>query len=111
MADELTFKVVQDFGAFGDGKWQKHLALVKWGDNDPKYDIRPWNDDMTKMGKGITLTDSEALDLMDLLEIAFGMDDGEDDESIEEIEDDDYDSEDLEEDEEDDYYHEGGQLR
>ena len=77
MADEVTFKVLKDFGSFGDGKWPKHLALVKWGNNEPKYDIRPWNDDMTKMGKGITLTDAEALDLMDLLEGAFELNDEE----------------------------------
>lgn len=65
---ELSYEVVKDFGAFGDGKWQKHLTLIKWGDNEPKYDIRPWNEDMTKMGKGITLTDAELYDLLSLIE-------------------------------------------
>jgi len=73
--EPLSFEVVQDFGSFGDGKWAKHLALVKWGNNDAKYDIRPWNEDMTKMGRGITLTDAEALDLHDLLEEALGLKD------------------------------------
>lgn len=65
---ELSFEIIKDFGAFGDGKWQKHLTLIKWGNNEPKYDIRPWNDDMTKCGKGITLDDGELLDLQSLIE-------------------------------------------
>lgn len=69
MADErLEFKVIKDFGAFGDGSWQKHLTLTKWGDNEPKYDIRAWSDDMTKMSKGVTLTDGELFDLFSLIE-------------------------------------------
>lgn len=71
MAQELDFEVLKDFGAFGEGKWQKHLTLTRWGDNEPKYDIRPWNEDMTKMGKGITLTDSELYDLSCMIEDVF----------------------------------------
>lgn len=81
MANDVEFEIIKDFGSFGEGKWQKHLALVKWGTNDPKFDVRPWNDDMTKCGKGITLNDSEAYDLMTLIESALegkGTDEGED---------------------------------
>lgn len=71
MSDErLEFEVIRDYGAFGDGKWQKHLTYMRWGNNPPKYDIRPWNEDMTKCGKGITLDDGEMYDLMSLLEEA-----------------------------------------
>ena len=66
--NELEFSIIKDFGGFGDGKWQKHLTLIKWGKNQPKYDIRPWNEDMTKCGKGITLDDAESLDLQSLIE-------------------------------------------
>lgn len=68
--DKLEFSIIKDFGSFGEGKWQKHLTLIKWGKNEPKYDIRPWNEDMTKMGKGITLDDAELFDLMTLIESA-----------------------------------------
>lgn len=71
MAGDIEFEIVKDFGAFGDGKWQKHLTLIRWGDNEPKYDIRPWNEDMTRMGKGVTLTDSELYDLLGMIEDAF----------------------------------------
>ena len=69
MAD-TTFKIIKDFGAFGDGKMQKHLTLCSWFDKEPKFDIRPWSDDMTKCGKGIVLDKSELLDLQDLIEEA-----------------------------------------
>lgn len=68
--ETLDFKIIKDYGSFGDAKWQKHLALVKWGKNKPKLDIRAWNEDMTKMGKGITLDSSDAFDLIQLLEEA-----------------------------------------
>ena len=68
--DRLEFSIIKDFGSFGEGKWQKHLTLIKWGDNAPKYDIRPWNEDMTKMGKGVTLDDADLFDLMSLIESA-----------------------------------------
>lgn len=45
--------------------WHKELNLVKWGDNSPKYDLRPWNEDRSKMGKGITLTKEELMILKD----------------------------------------------
>lgn len=65
-------KIYKDFGAFGDGKWQKHLTLVSWFDKEPKYDLRPWNEDMTKFGKGISLDSSDLYDLMVLLENTLG---------------------------------------
>lgn len=39
--------------------WHKELNLVKWGDNPPKYDLRAWNADRSKMGKGLTFTKDE----------------------------------------------------
>jgi hypothetical protein len=41
------------------GKYHKELNLVKWGDREPKYDLRGWSDDQTEMTKGITLTKEE----------------------------------------------------
>lgn len=52
--------------------WNKELRLVSWNDADPKYDIRDWSPDDKKMGKGITLTEEEARNLLGLLEKHFG---------------------------------------
>lgn len=76
---ELSFKVIEDLGEFGDRKWPYHLTLTQWGDNEPKYDLRPWNPDMTQMGKGITLTKDDLFDLFSILEDIFDGDDSEDD--------------------------------
>jgi len=47
--------------------WSKELNLVSWNDAAPKYDIREWSPDHSKMGKGITLTAEELKKLRDLL--------------------------------------------
>ena len=52
--------------------WNNELRLVSWNDADPKYDIRDWSPDDEKMGKGITLTEEEARNLLGLLEKHFG---------------------------------------
>ena len=52
--------------------WNKELRLVSWNDADPKYDIRDWSPDDEKMGKGITLTEEEARNMLGLLEKHFG---------------------------------------
>lgn len=68
--EPLSYEIIKDYGGFGDGTWQKHLTLIKWGNNEPKYDVRPWNEDMTKMGKGITFDSSDLFDLLSLIEDA-----------------------------------------
>lgn len=57
----IKYEVIEKCGVISEGKngWTTELRYVKWGDNDPKYDIRSWvtNEDGTeKCGKGITLT-------------------------------------------------------
>ena len=52
--------------------WNKELRLVSRNDADPKDDIRDWSPDDEKMGKGITLTEEEARNLLGLLEKHFG---------------------------------------
>lgn len=39
--------------------WSMELNIVKWFDNEPKYDIRDWNEDHSRCGKGITLSEEE----------------------------------------------------
>ncbi|MCC8069645.1 MAG: hypothetical protein LIO71_07845 [Ruminococcus sp.] len=68
MAD-LKFKIVQNFGTISESSkgWTKELNLVSWNDREPKFDIREWSPDHSKMGKGITLTKEELLRLKELL--------------------------------------------
>ena len=45
--------------------WTKELNLISWNDKEPKYDIRDWSPDHTKMGKGVTLSREELTALRD----------------------------------------------
>jgi len=47
--------------------WAKELNVISWNDRDPKYDLRDWSADGSKMGKGVTLSKEELLALKELL--------------------------------------------
>ena len=67
MAD-VSFEIIQNLGVLeSEGKWKKELNIVKWGENDPKFDLRAWSEDHAKFGKGISLSASELQSLKDLL--------------------------------------------
>ena len=52
--------------------WERQLNMVSWNDREPKYDIRDWSPDSSKMGKGISLSMEEMEQLkLALDEIAF----------------------------------------
>jgi len=65
----LKFEIKEEIGILSESAsgWKKELNLVSWNDRKPKYDIRDWDPDHEKMGKGITLTREEALALRDML--------------------------------------------
>lgn len=65
---KITFEIVQTIGTISEsGTWKKELNIVQWGDNIAKYDIRAWNADHTKSGKGVTLSAEELKSLKYLL--------------------------------------------
>lgn len=68
MAD-FKYEIVEELGVISESSkgWTKELNLVSWNGAQPKYDIRDWAPDHQKMGKGITLTKDEALQLAELL--------------------------------------------
>ncbi len=69
-----TFQIEQSIACLGVEKngWVKELNLISWHGNKPKYDIRAWSIDHTKMGKGITLSEQELLSLRNVLnELSF----------------------------------------
>ena len=71
---EFKYEVVERIAVLSESSkgWTKELNLISWNDREPKYDIRKWSPDGSKMGKGITLSDEEvavlkkALDTRDL---------------------------------------------
>ena len=69
MAD-ITFEIKESLGVLSENAkgWAKEFNLVSWNGRDPKYDIRDWDPEHEKMGKGLTLTKEEVLALKALLE-------------------------------------------
>jgi len=70
--DNFSYEVVKHFGVISQEKngWQKELNLVSWNGRTPKLDIRDWAPGREKMGKGVTLTQVEAAELVKLLNFA-----------------------------------------
>ena len=66
---EFKYEIVEKLGVISQGKggWERQLNLVSWSDREPKYDIRDWSADGTKMGKGISLTAEELAELKEIL--------------------------------------------
>lgn len=67
---EITFSIVQNLGILGEDYrgWTKEVNLVSWNNRKPKIDIRDWDPDHEKMGKGVTLSKEEFLKLKELME-------------------------------------------
>lgn len=51
--------------------WQKEVNIVSWNGGLPKIDIRDWTEDHERMSKGITLTEAEAREVVDILTTYF----------------------------------------
>ncbi len=66
---EIKYEIINQIGVLSDGSkgWKKELNRVSWNGAEPKYDLRDWNEDHTKMGKGCTLTEYEIRVLKDIL--------------------------------------------
>lgn len=66
---ELKFEITENIGVLSENAkgWTKELNKVSWNEREPKYDLREWNPDHTRMGKGITLTEEEVETLRKLL--------------------------------------------
>lgn len=64
---EFTFEIVEELLVLSenDKGWTKELNRVSFNGAEPKFDIRTWSPDHTKMGKGITLTNEEFKVILD----------------------------------------------
>lgn len=67
---ELKFEIINQIGVISTSAsgWSVELNRVSWNGNEPKYDVRSWSADHTKMGKGITLSEEELIALSALLD-------------------------------------------
>ncbi|MEG1170096.1 MAG: PC4/YdbC family ssDNA-binding protein [Erysipelotrichaceae bacterium] len=68
MAD-IKFEIIETPGLLSESTkgWTKELNLISWNDKEAKYDIRDWDSEHKKMGKGVTLSIEELKKLKDIL--------------------------------------------
>ena len=66
---EFKYEVVTTYGSLSESSKgrKKDIKLTSWNQKEAKYDIREWSPDGEKMGKGVTLSKEEIINLRDLL--------------------------------------------
>jgi len=69
MMSEIKYEIIQTICVLSTSAsgWAKELNLVSWNQREPKYDLRDWSADHTRMGKGVTLSKDELAALKDIL--------------------------------------------
>lgn len=69
-SDDFSFEIVNHFGVISTSNhgWTKEFNLVSWNRREPKYDIREWKPDHSKMSKGVTMTAEEVRELSRLIQ-------------------------------------------
>ncbi len=67
---EFEFKIIERISTISDEKdtWPLELNLVSFNGEEPKYDLRRWNKNHTRMGRGTTLTLTELRNLFMVIE-------------------------------------------
>jgi hypothetical protein len=67
--DEIECEIIESYGIFSAGtkNWNKEVNLVSWNGRPAKLDIRSWQNNHEKCGKGIALTREETEELVKLL--------------------------------------------
>ena len=68
-SSQFKFEIIQNIAVLSTEKsgWTKEINLVSFNGAPPKYDIRTWDPNHEKMGKGITLTKEELTQLESVL--------------------------------------------
>lgn len=67
--DKISYEVVEHLAVLSETPkgWKKELNLVSWNNRPPKFDIREWSPDHTKMSKGLTFNNDELAQLKKVL--------------------------------------------
>ncbi|MCI6152740.1 YdbC family protein [Fusobacterium perfoetens] len=66
---EIKFDIIEELGIIGEGSkgWKKEVNIISWNGRKAKVDIRDWDENHEKMGKGLTFTKDELKTLKGLL--------------------------------------------
>lgn len=58
--NDFAYKIIRNITTISQrGNWALELNLVSWDGRPATFDLRKWNEDHTKMSKGISLTRDE----------------------------------------------------
>lgn len=67
---DFKYEIIERIAILSErGKWTKELNKVSWNGRAAKYDLRDWNHEDKKIGKGTTLTDDEINNLKQVLDV------------------------------------------
>ena len=47
--------------------WKRELNIVSWNDGPARFDIREWNEDHTRMTRGVTMSMDEGKKICDMM--------------------------------------------
>ena len=63
---DIQFEIVKEIAVLSvsDSGYTKEVNLIAWNGKAPKYDVRSFSPDREKCGKGITMTETEAKNLL-----------------------------------------------
>ncbi|MCC8022274.1 MAG: hypothetical protein LIO46_00575 [Clostridiales bacterium] len=66
---EIKYEITEELGVISETPkgWTRELNMVSWNEREPKFDIRDWSPDHTKMSKGLTFTLDEIHELKEML--------------------------------------------
>lgn len=66
---EIKYEIKETLGVLSENNkgWSKELNLISWNDREAKFDIRDWAPEHEKMGKGVTLSKDELIQLREIL--------------------------------------------
>ena len=58
---QFRYEIVRNYGVLSvsESGWTKELNLVSFNDQLPKYDIREWSPDRSKMSRGLRFVKDE----------------------------------------------------
>ncbi|MDE5412086.1 YdbC family protein [Alkalihalobacterium chitinilyticum] len=66
---EIKFEIEKNIGVLSENAkgWKRELNLVSWNGREAKFDLRDWDPNHEKMGKGLTLSKEEVIELKSIL--------------------------------------------
>lgn len=61
---DFSYNIIRNITTISQrGSWALELNLISWAGRPATFDLRKWNEDHTKMSKGISLTRDEVKSL------------------------------------------------